>query len=597
MNLPATLRKPALATLAVVLGAALLPAQAFAADEAQWVPGRLLVQPRAGLPEAEFEKIVKQHGGKQVGKIEGINVRIIQLPPQASEKAVEALLKRNKHLEFAERDMIVMPESSDDPYYSSAWHLPKINAPLAWNVTDGNGVTIAILDSGVDPAHPDLAAKLVPGYNFYDNNTNTVDVYGHGTKVAGAAAALTNNAVGVAGVAGASRIMPLRISSTTGGATYSNMARAVTWAADNGAKVANISYQSVSGSSTVHSAAQYMKGKGGLTVVAAGNTGVEQTFTPSDTLISVSATSSSDALASWSSYGSYVDVAAPGTGIWTTVNGGGYGAVNGTSFASPVTAGVVALMMAANASLGPADIEKLLFSTALDLGSAGVDKQYGHGRIDAAAAVQAATATVSRDTSAPSVSFASPTNGSTVSGIVAVDVTASDNLGVARVELLVNGAKFATDTTAPFGFSWDSTTVADGGVTLTAQAYDAAGNFASRAVNVTVANAVATPDPEPTLDSGEKTSADTIAPTPTISNPGEGSKVDGNVNVQGSAQDDVGVQKMRLFINGELVSSVNGGSLSYRWNTRKLASGNHTLVLEAEDAAGNRGSRSVSVSR
>src|SRR5690606_8466937 len=133
MKSPASLRKPVLASLVVALGAALLPAHAFAADEAQWVPGRLLVQPRAGLSEAEFDKIIKKQGGKQVGKIEGINVRVIQLPPQASEKAVEALLKNNKHLKFAERDMIVRPEgTANDTYYSSAWHLPKIGATTAW---------------------------------------------------------------------------------------------------------------------------------------------------------------------------------------------------------------------------------------------------------------------------------------------------------------------------------------------------------------------------------------------------------------------------------------------------------------------------------
>lgn len=126
MKSSASLRKPVLATLAVALGAAVLPAQSFAAGEAQWVPGRLLVQPRAGLPEAEFDKILKKQGGKQIGKIEGINVRVVQLPPQASEKAVEALLKRNKHLKNVERDMLVPHDSTNDPYYGNAWHLPRL---------------------------------------------------------------------------------------------------------------------------------------------------------------------------------------------------------------------------------------------------------------------------------------------------------------------------------------------------------------------------------------------------------------------------------------------------------------------------------------
>lgn len=468
MNLPATLRKPALATLAVVLGAALLPAQAFAADEAQWVPGRLLVQPRAGLPEAEFEKIVKQHGGKQVGKIEGINVRIIQLPPQASEKAVEALLKHNKHLEFAERDMLRRPSTTSDPYYSSEWHLPKIGAPTAWSTSSGKGVVIAILDSGVDPNHPDLSSKLVTGWNAYDNNADTSDVYGHGTKVAGAAAAITNNGVGVAGVAGDAQLMPMRVTGSDGWASDGAIASALTWAADRGARVANISFYGLESSAALRSAAQYMKNKGGLVVTSAGNYSVEETIAPSDTMITVSATDSADNKTSWSSYGSFVDVAAPGAGIYSTVKGGGYGAVSGTSFSSPITAGVVALMMSANPALMPADLEKALYSSAVDLGTSGFDKYFGNGRVDAAAAVAASKAmTVAVDAMAPSTSIMSPSGGTSVQGIVAVDVAATDNVGVSRVELLVNGVKIASDMAAPYAFSWDSAQTPDGAAKLT----------------------------------------------------------------------------------------------------------------------------------
>lgn len=591
MNLPATLRKPALATLAVVLGAAFLPAQAIAADEAQWVPGRLLVQPRAGLPEAEFEKIVKQHGGKQIGKIEGINVRVIQLPPQASEKAVEGLLKKNKHLKFAERDMIVPHDSTNDPYYGSAWHLPKIDAPTAWQTTAGSGVTIAILDSGVDSAHPDLAGKLLPGWNFYDGNSNTADVNGHGTKVAGTAAAASNNALGVASIAGGAMILPGRVSDSTGYATFSKMAAAVTWAADQGARVANLSFSGARGSSTVQSAAQYLKNKGGLLVTSGGNSGAEEAVAPSDTLIAVSGTTSTDEKASWSSYGSYIDVAAPGAGIYTTTNGGGYGAVSGTSFASPATAAVVALMMAANPKLGPDDIAKHLFATAVDLGTAGFDTYYGHGRIDAAAAVQAVATATASDTSAPTVSVSNPTAGATVSGLVSVSVSATDNVGVTRTELWVNGSLVASDITAPYAYSWDSASVQDGSATLTARAYDAAGNFASKAVSVTVANAVQSQEPQ-------KTAADTVAPQASLSNPTEGATLSaGKVTVSGAGVDDVGVVELRLYVDGKLETKVSGSKLSYALNTRKLSSGTHSIALEAVDAAGNSGTASVSVRR
>ena len=590
MKSPASLRKPVLATLVVALGAALLPAQAFAADEAQWVPGRLLVQPRAGLAEAEFDKIIKKQGGKQVGKIEGINVRIIQLPPQASEKAVEALLKNNKHLKFAERDMLLKPEATaDDPYYASAWHLTKIGAPTAWDVTQGENVTIAILDSGVDATHPDLASRLVPGWNFYDNNSNTSDVYGHGTQVAGAAAAASNNALGVASVAGMARIMPIRVTDTAGMGSLSQMASGITWAADRGARVANLSFAAAGGYATVQNAAQYMKKKGGLVVTAAGNTGTAQTFAAHASTIVVSGTTSSDAKASWSSYGSFVDIAAPGASIWTTTRGGGYKAASGTSMATPVAAGVVGLMMASNPGLSAEGVESILFSTAVDLGSAGFDTSFGNGRVNASAAVAAAAAARNLDTSAPTVSFSSPGAGATVKGLVAVDIAASDDVGVTHVELWANGVKVATDSTAPYAFSWDSATVADGNVGLVAQAYDSAGNSAARTLSVAVANSAASAEPEPTVDS--------VAPKATISNPRSGSKVSGNVSIAASATDDVAVTRMQLFINNKLVSSANGANLSYRWNTNKIAAGTYTVSLEATDAAGNKGVASSVVSR
>lgn len=569
---------------------------AVSAEEGQWVPGRLLVQPRPGLPEAELEKALKPHGGKQVGRIEGIDVRIIQLPPQASEKAVGALLKHNKHFQFVERDMLLKPEAVvDDPYFSSAWHLPKIGAPAAWELSEGANVTIAILDSGVDATHPDLASNIVPGWNFYNNNSDTSDVYGHGTQVAGAAAAASNNATGVASVAGKARIMPIRVTDTSGMGSLSQMASGITWAANKGARVANLSFAGAGGYSTVQSAAQYMKNKGGLVVTAAGNYGTEQTFSPSDTTIVVSGTTSSDAKASWSSYGKFVDIAAPGTSIWTTTRGGGYKSASGTSMASPVAAGVVGLIMSANASLSAADVEKALFSTATDIGAAGFDTYFGNGRVDAAAAVKVAAAAVQADTTPPSIAIANPTSGATVNGLVAVDVSASDNRGVTRVDLFINGTKFASDTLAPYAFSWDSTAVADGDVSIAAHAYDAAGNSTSRAVNVTVSNTSEASSPDPVSEPGP--TADDLAPAATISNPSPGTKVAGNVTVQASATDNVGVVKMRLYINQQLVSTGSGANLSYRWNTRKIASGTHSVAVEAEDAKGNIGRSSVQVTR
>jgi hypothetical protein len=554
-----------------------------------WAKGRILVMPRAGLPEKELAKVLGEHAGKG-RKIGQSNLYIVDLPGNASEKAVAARLAHHPAFKFAEIDQEVEPAFiPNDPYYGSAWHLPKIGAPFAWDSSLGSGVTIAILDSGVDSTHPDLATELVPGWNFYDNNSNTSDVYGHGTKVAGAAAAAGNNALGVASVAARSKIMPIRITDLSGMGYWSMIAQGLVYAADHGARVANVSFLGLSDSSTVRNAAQYMKNKGGLVIVSGGNTGAQQNYAATTTMIPVSATDGNDARTSWSSYGNYIALAAPGAGIWSTTKGGGYGAVSGTSFSSPVTAGVVALMMAAKPTLFNTQIESLLYSTAVDLGTPGRDPYYGYGRVNAARAVQAATGTaLAGDTQAPAVSITSPAGGSTVTGLVGVNVAASDNVGVARVELRVNSTTVAVDTSAPFAFTWASAGVPNGMASLVAYAFDAAGNAkASTTVSVNVANGTTT------------VARDTTAPQVKIVNPVAGNVSGSNVAISVNASDDSGAAGIThmLYIDGTLKATGKGSTLGYSWNTRpkNVRAGTHTIRAVARDMAGNTSSASVNV--
>lgn len=573
-----------------IVGALSLPANAAPASTEEFARGRILVEPRAGLSDDEFDKILKVHGGKRRKLGQG-NVHLVDLPGNASETAVIERLKRNPNLKFAELDRRVKATMAvTDPYVGSEWHIARIGASNAWDTTQGAGVTIAILDSGVDTSHPDLAPNLVAGYNAYDNNTDVSDVCGHGTAVAGTAAAATNNATGVAGVAGNAKIMPVRIAyyDATNGcyAYFSSIANGLTYAADHGARIANISYAGVSGSSAVNSAASYMKSKGGLVFVSAGNTNTDPGYASSNAMIIVSATDSNDAKASFSSYGNFVNVSAPGAAIWTTSRGGAYQAWSGTSFSSPVSAGVAALMFAAGPSLSNDKIEQLLYSTSVDLGAAGRDPVFGYGRVDAAAAVAAAASTVVvADTQAPSAVINAPLGSSSVSGLVAVDASASDNVGVDRVELQVNGTTVATDSAAPYAFSWDSNGVANGMANLVAVAYDAAGNRGQSAtVAVNVANAVV-----PKI-------IDTAPPVVKINNPVAGA-ASGNVSVNVSATDDSGAAgiSQTLYIDGKLTAKGTGGTLSYNWNTRKMSAGTHTLQAISKDAAGNTGSASVSI--
>ena len=572
---------------AIATAIATLAAPAFAAQPLEFAPGRIIVEPRAGLSVEEMGKMLKQVGGGKARKLGQSNIHVVELP-KGSEKAVVAKLQNNPHFKFAELDKRVrLTATTNDPYLGSEWHINKMGATTAWDQAQGSGITIAILDSGIDASHPDLAGKIVPGYNVYDNNTNTAEVCGHGTKVAGAAAAASNNGVGVAGVAGQAKILPVRITDLECYAYFSTTANGIIYAADHGARVVNVSYGYTPLSTAAQSAANYLRSKGGLLFVSTGNNAIDENIAPTNTMISVSSTDSADNLSSFSSWGDFTVLSAPGSGIYTTVAGGGYGGVNGTSFSSPIAAATAALVMSANPSLSADQVQNILFTTAVDLGAAGRDNKFGYGRVDAAAAVAAAKAAPAPDTTAPTVSIAAPLGSSTVSGLVSVSVNAADNVAVARVDLKVNGTVVASDIAGPYGFSWDSTGVANGINNLVAVAYDTAGNVASSStVQVNVSNAVPAPV------------ADTTAPVLTIVNPTAG-YVSGNVIVSLNASDNSGSAgiNMSVYIDGQLKASGAGSSLSYNWNTRKIASGNHTVQAVAKDAAGNVTTKSVQVTR
>jgi subtilisin family serine protease len=552
-----------------------------------WRAGQILVKPKAGLTDDQFDNILKGNQGKRLEKIGSLPVHIISVPEKAEEAVVRALSK-NPHIEFAELDMVspLTTTTVNDPQFASAWHLPKMQTPTAWDVSKGTGITIAILDSGVDGAHPDLVNQMVPGWNAIDNSSTTADINGHGTAVAGTAAAATNNATGVASIAGGAKIMPVRITNDPNGYAYwSDVARGLNWAADNGADVANISY-GVSNSTTVASAAQYMRNKGGVVVVAAANDGVDPGYTDNPYMISVSATDSADAKASWSNYGAFIDVAAPGVSILTTTRGSGYGNWNGTSFSSPATAGVVALIMSANPSLTPDDIEKVLENSAVKVAGTDFHPYFGYGRVDAAAAVQLALNTTAKDTTPPTVNIFTPAGGSTASGLVSVDVNANDNVAVSQVTLSANGKVVGSDGTAPYQFSWNTSSVADGNVVLSATAVDGTGNQGvSSNVTVTVKNQTT-----PLV-------TDNAAPTVSISKPVNGAKVTGTVTIAISANDDVAISKVSLSIDGKLVSATTAKTISYSWNTRKVAAGNHSIQAIATDTANKTSTMTIQVTK
>jgi len=536
----------------------------------EFVRSRVLVKIRSGVTTTRARKFMAKQEALDIEEIEGTRIHILHLPEGADEKAFIQSLKSQPEVEFAELDYLVPPAlmTPNDPGYASQWHLPMISSPAAWTYTSGsNGIIIAILDTGVDASHPDLAPKMVPGWNFWDNNANTSDVYGHGTAVAGTAAAASNNSLGVASVAWNCRIMPIRISSTNGSASISAIANGLTWAADRGARVANISYK-VTNYAAVRSAAQYFQSKGGVVVVAAGNDSLFDSTPDNPYVLTVSATDGNDNLASFSNTGNNVDLAAPGVNIDTTNRGGGYGFWGGTSFSAPIVAGVAALVVSANQNLSGSQVQDLLKQSSNDRGTTGWDTAFGWGRVNAGQAVESALGSAV-DNTAPTVGINSPSSGSLLSGMVAVNVVASDNLAVSSVTFSVDGVDSSTLASAPYTFTFDTNAVSNGPHVLAARARDAAGNQSSKSVSVTVDNR---PESAP--------------PQVTIMSPANGANVNGSVAVTVNVTGGVPIIRVEFYVDGVLKSTSAVAPFTNKWTAKKESAGAHSLQCKAYDMEG-----------
>lgn len=317
----------------------------------------------------------------------------------------------------------------DDAFYAPYQpDLGLINVPGAWLTTRGSGVTVAVLDSGLDASHPDIAgASIVAAHNFVSGSAvygsaDVTDGAGHGTHVTGTIAARTNNGVGVAGIAPDVTVMPLKVLDDDGSGSFADLADAVDYAVANGADVINLSLGGALSASTaawITGVMDTVRSAGVLVVAAAGNDGVSTPFYPAavPSVISVAAldnaasASTRDLRASYSNFGPTIDIAAPGTLIASTVPGGLYQAWSGTSMASPHVAAIAALVEAAHPAWTPSEVEAAIEGTAVDLGAAGRDDSFGWGRINASAAIAWSTDPVP-DLVSPTVSMVAPLAGS-----------------------------------------------------------------------------------------------------------------------------------------------------------------------------------------
>jgi thermitase len=283
---------------------------------------------------------------------------------------------------------------SGGDYSGRQWAFPKIMVPQAWEVTSGkSNVVIAVLDTGIDKEHEDLAGKVIAEVNFTDSPT-TNDVYGHGTHVAGIIAAAANNGLGVAGLAYNCRLMNVKVADDQGRFYASAAAKGVTWAVNHGAKVINMSLVSMEPSRELEEAVNYAWNEGAVVVSAAGNfigTKVAYPAYYSD-CIAVAATNSSDGVTSWSSQGDWVDVAAPGVDIYSTLPGSRYGNKSGTSMAAAHVSGLAGLLFALRSDENGNGFVNDEVRAAIENGCDGLSISAIKGRINAFHAVNMALA-------------------------------------------------------------------------------------------------------------------------------------------------------------------------------------------------------------
>jgi subtilisin family serine protease len=394
-------------------GSSLLPVPGLA--ENSFVPGEVLVKLEPGLAVETEVAVRSQVGATYLYHLYQSDVQLWQIPT-GEEQATIAALNKLDGVDYAEPNYLVSVADTipNDPEFYRQWAHPIMTSPAGWEYTVGSsGVVIAIMDTGIDLGHPDLAGKLVPGYDFYENDGAPWDEHGHGTHAAGIAGALTNNGVGVAGMDWQARLMPVRVLGEDGVGSLSQVTSGINFAYTNGAEVINMSLGGTGSSQTMQNAVTAATNNGSLVVASMGNerdNGNPVIYPAAyDDVLAVSATDRNDNYAFYSSHGSYNDLAAPGgemstwqdsDGIYSTMPTyevfltrspyqflNNYDYLFGTSMSAPYVSGLAALILSASPAMSPGEVELLMKNTAVDLGPAGWDEDFGFGRINVSRAL------------------------------------------------------------------------------------------------------------------------------------------------------------------------------------------------------------------
>ncbi len=379
------------------ISATITPAPgAVATLPGEYSPDVVIVKIDPTLIGSKLQKCLESSHATIASQIKEINVLQLAVPSGEVADAV-ASLSDCPGISYAEPDYVATMADTipNDTFWANQYGLVAIHAPQGWDKNTGStSVTIAIVDSGVDLTHADLADKIVAGYDFVNLDNIPQDDNGHGTHVAGIAAAVTNNGIGVAGVSWGARIMPVKVLDASGAGSISNVALGIIWAAENGAEVINISLgcgllSCPSSPQVLEDAVNFAYGTGATLVAAAGNGSTNFVFYPArfPHVIAVAATDQLNDHWAQSNFGPEVDVSAPGAGIYSTFRGNIYRYLDGTSMSTAFVSGLASILRGLPTYISPDQIANNIETTALDLGAPGRDDLFGAGLIQMDAAI------------------------------------------------------------------------------------------------------------------------------------------------------------------------------------------------------------------
>jgi thermitase len=536
---------------------------------------RLIVGYKNGADISSAKRTLSAMGGEANGAeqaLAALGAEAIKVPAARS-LATMAALRMNPAVDYVEVDNVrkatdVVP---NDPKYAEGRQpeLKEVNLQAAWGRTTGSAVKIAVVDTGVN-AVGDLSGAVLGGHDFVNNDNYPSDDYGHGTAVSSLIAGRGNDGSGMAGVCWQCKIIPVKVLDNTGSGYDSDVAKGIIYAVSAGATVINMSLGGAANSAVLNNATKWATLKNVLIVAAAGNSNTSKRFYPAAyaDVLSVGATETgTNVRASYSNYNSatdhWVDVVAPGTATVMTDDGDYQDGRDyyhpkwqGTSFASPIVAGIAGLVKTVHPAYTGWSLQRAIVASA--------HKVYwsNYGKVDAAAALNPGT-----DGSAPYLKSISPGEWVKVHGTIGINLGGVGDgwSGVRDVELIVDGKWKTYDASAPYQLPF-STAGRNGTIKLGVKVVDKAGNWRIYYRNVW---------------------ADNVAPAVSITKaPKNGAKISGTVKIYSASSDKYGVSRVQLLINGKVVQTHQTSKVPFSFVASKFPK-TVTVQVRAYDVAGN----------